>query len=414
MASDSSSRLPLRFWIVALVAFINAVGFTITIPLIYPYAKQFGLSDFQASLLTTAYAAAQFLGTPILGRLSDRFGRKPMLILSLLGTVAANLLAAITPIAGLLYFARVVDGVTGGNTSIAKAIISDTTHEAQRTKAFGIFGAVFRLGFVAGPPLAFWAQSIPTLPGVSSLGMGFIVAAGMALLAVVLSLCFLPETLAEPDEFALTWRDFGFGKMLRSARSPRFGRIFLLTFFSGFTFTIFTFAFQPYFLNVLGQDARSLAIIFAAIGIVGFITQVFALDPVRERFGLIAILATALVARGLLFLLIPAIPNIVAFSLIMGVFGAVNSFPFSVINSLLSTRSGPKEQGAVMGLNSSYLSISNAIGPAIAGVLVSINYSIPFWITGILTLLTAGFALSLSEQPRSIQEPIEAEQVPIE
>ncbi|PSN18672.1 MFS transporter [filamentous cyanobacterium CCP5] len=414
MASDSSSRLPWRFWIVALVAFINAVGFTIIIPLIYPYAKQFGLSDFQASLLTTAYAAAQFLGTPILGRLSDRFGRKPMLVLSLLGTVAANILAAFTPVAGLLYFARVVDGVTGGNTSIAKAIISDTTNEEQRTKAFGVFGAVFRLGFVAGPPLAFLAQSIPPLPGVSSLGMGFIVAAGMALLAVLLSLFFLPETLEEPDEFALTWQDFGFGKMLRSAKSPRFGRIFLLTFFSGFTFTIFTFAFQPFFLNVLGQNARSLAIIFAAIGIVGFVTQVFALDPIRKRFNLVAILATALAARGALFLLIPSIPNIVAFSAIMVVFGAVNSFPFSVINSLLSTRSGPKEQGAIMGLNSSYLSISNAIGPAVAGLLVSINYSVPFWITGVLTLFTAGFALTLSENSLAEDESIEAERVPAE
>lgn len=409
MASDSSSRLPWRFWIVALVAFINSVGFTIVIPLIYPYAKQFGLSDFQASLLTTAYAAAQFLGTPILGRLSDRFGRKPMLVLSLIGTVAANLLAAWTTVAWLLYFARVVDGITGGNTSIAKAIISDTTSEQQRTKAFGVFGAVFRLGFVAGPPLAFLAQSIPTLPGVSSLGMGFIMAAGIATLAVLLSLFFLPETLEEPDEFELTWRDFGFGKMLRSAKSPRFGRIFLLTFFSGFTFTIFTFAFQPFFLNVLGQDTRQLAIIFAAIGIVGFVTQVFALDPIRERFNLITILGTALAARGLLFLLIPAMPNIVAFSVIMVVFGAVNSFPFSVINSLLSMRSGPKEQGAIMGLNSSYLSVSNAVGPAVAGLLVSVNYSFPFWITGVLTLCTAGFAMTLSEQPRREKRQAPAE-----
>ena len=77
---NASSRLPLRFWIVALVAFVNAVGFTLIIPLIYPYAKAFGLSDFQASLLTTAYAAAQFVGTPVLGRLSDRLGRKPLLI----------------------------------------------------------------------------------------------------------------------------------------------------------------------------------------------------------------------------------------------------------------------------------------------------------------------------------------------
>jgi MFS family permease len=135
------------------------------IPLIYPLAKQFGLSDFQASLLTTAYAAAQFLATPILGRLSDVLGRKPLLVLSLLGTIAANLLAGLTGVAWLLFTARTLDGITGGNNSIARAIISDTTTPEQRPQAFGIFGALFRLGFVAGPPLSYLAQILPPLPG---------------------------------------------------------------------------------------------------------------------------------------------------------------------------------------------------------------------------------------------------------
>ncbi len=400
MAQDSSPRLPLRFWIAALVAFINAVSFTLIIPLIYPYAKQFGLSDFQASLLTTAYAAAQFIGTPILGRLSDRLGRKPLLILSLLGTVAANLMAGLATVAWLLFVARVLDGLTGGNNSIARAIISDITNEEQRPRAFGIFGALFRLGFVAGPPLSYLAQSIPTLPGFSSLGMGFLFSAVIALVATLLCFIFLPETLEQvSDDINLTWQDFGFGPMVRSANDPRFGRIFWLTFFSGFSFTIFTFAFQPFFLNVLGQNARNLAIIFAVIGVVGFVTQVFALDPLRQRFNLVHILAFTLAARGVLFLLMPTFPTIWAFGLIALVFSAVNSFPMPLIDAMLSLKSGPNEQGEVMGINTSYLSMSNAVGPATAGLLVSISYSFPFWITGVLTLLTAWFATTLSPKP---------------
>jgi predicted MFS family arabinose efflux permease len=400
MAQDSTPRLPLRFWIAALVAFINAVGFTLIIPLIYPYAKQFGLSDFHASLLTTAYAAAQFVGTPILGRLSDRLGRKPLLILSLLGTVAANLIAGLATVAWLLYAARILDGVTGGNTSIARAIISDITTEEQRPRAFGIFGALFRLGFVAGPPLSYLAQSIPTLPGFSSLGMGFLFSAVIALVATILCALFLPETLEQvSDQIKLTWKDFGFGPMIRSASDPRFGRIFWLTFFSGFSFTIFTFAFQPFFLNVLGQNARNLAIMFAVFGVVGFVTQVFGLEPLRKRFNLIHILALMLAARGVLFLLMPAFPNILAFGIITLVFSAVNSFPMPLIDALLSLKSGPNEQGEVMGINASYLSFSNAIGPATAGLLVSVSYSFPFWITGVLTLLTAWFATTLSPKP---------------
>lgn len=393
---SSSEPLPLRFWIAALVAFVNAVGFTMIIPLIYPYALQFGLSDFQASLLTTAYALAQFVGTPILGRLSDRMGRKPLLVLSLLGTVAANVMAAFAATAALLYTARLLDGITGGNTSIAQAVVGDITTPEQRPRAYGIFGALFRLGFVAGPPLSYLAQLVPPLPGLTHLGMGFLLSALMALLATVLCLLFLPETLATCcEKFQLSWRDFGLGRMATSMGDPRFGRTFLLTFFSGFTFTIFTFAFQPFFLNVLGQSAQNLAIMFAAFGVIGFATQVFGLEPLRRHFSLVTILAAALAARGVLFLLMPAFPNLLAFGLITVAFSAVNSFPMPMIDAILSLKSGPQEQGEILGTNASYLSMSNALGPATAGLLVSFGYGVPFWVAGSLTLLTAGFALTL-------------------
>jgi len=398
MAADNAARLPLRFWIAALVAFVNAIGFTMIIPLIYPYAVQFGLSDFQASLLTTAYAIAQFIGTPILGRLSDRVGRKPLLIVSLLGTVAANLMAGLATVAWVLFAARLLDGITGGNTSIAQAIVGDITTPEQRPRAYGIFGAVFRLGFVAGPPLSYLAQLVPPLPGFTNLGMGFLLSAAIALLATLLCVFLLPETLENCcEKFQLSWQDFGLGRMAKSIRDPRFGRIFWLTFFSGFTFTIFTFAFQPFFLKVLSQNARNLAIMFAVFGVVGFTTQIFALEPLRRRFRLVSILATALAARGLLFLILPMFPNIVAFGVIAVVFSAVNSFPMPLIDALLSLKSGPREQGELLGLNASYLSISNALGPATAGLLVSVSYSFPFWIAGTLTLLTAWFALTLEE-----------------
>ncbi|MEL6399897.1 MAG: MFS transporter [Cyanobacteria bacterium J06626_4] len=395
--ANSSDRLPWRFWIITLVAFINAVSFTIIIPVLYPYAKQFGLTDFQASLLTTAYAAAQFIGTPILGRLSDRMGRKPLLIISLLGTVVANLMASLAPFAWFLLIARILDGITGGNNSIAQAIISDITSPAQRTKAFGIFGATFRLGFVAGPPLSYLAQLVPPLPGFSSLGMSFVVSAAIALIATGLCAIFLPETHQVCDQFELAWSDFKIGRILKSVRHPQLGRVFLLTFLSGFTFTIFTFAFQPFFLTVLGQTPGRLALMFAMFGVIGFMTQVFALEPLRKQFNIITILAFMLAARGILFLLIPTFPTITAFVLITIVFGAVNSFPLPLIESILSLRSGPQEQGEVLGTNASFLSLSNAIGPATAGLLVSFGYSLPFWVTGVLTVGVAGFALSLRQ-----------------
>lgn len=389
------TTLPLQFWILALIALINSVSFTAIIPLLYPYAKQFGLNDFQASLLTTAYAISQFIATPILGRLSDFLGRKPLLLVSLSGSAAAGTIASLTPYAWLLYASRVLDGVTGGNVSIARAVVSDITTPETRPRAFGIFDAMFRLGFVAGPSLSFLAQTIPPFPGVSPLGMGFLVAAGMASIAVVLTLFFLPETLAVKRDFHLTWQDFGFGRIARSATRPILGPLFLLTFFSGFTFTIFTFAFQPFFMIVLGQDAQTLAIVFAMFGILGFVAQIFGLEPLTHRFKLVNILAIAILVRGILFLLIPAFPTLMAF-LILGVFfGLANAYPLPLINSLLSLNSSNQEQGEVFGINASYLSISNAFGPAFAGILVSMGYKAPFWITGGLTLLTAWYAYTL-------------------
>ena len=390
--------LPPLFWLIALIALINAISFTIIIPLLYPYAKQFGLSDLQASLLTTAFALSQFFGTPILGKLSDRLGRKYILVFSLAGTMVANLLAAVAGVAWLLYAARMLDGLTGGNTSVASAVISDITTPEQRPKAFGIFGATFRLGFVIGPVLSYFAQQLPTLPGISSLGMSFIVSAAIAALASGLTLIFLPETTSAQGNFKLSWNDFAFGKIAKSATRPMLGKLFILTFLSGSTFTIFTFAFQPFFLNVLGQDAKGLAIMFALVGILGFVSQVFALEPLSNRFNLIDIVAVSLALRGIAFLLMPTFPTYGAFVIIMVFFGVVNSFPMPLIDTVLSLNSARQEQGEILGINSSYLSMSNAIGPVISGLLVSLNYTAPLWITGGLTILVALFAMNLKSQ----------------
>jgi len=393
--------LPLQFWILALIAFINSVSFTAIIPLLYPYAKQFGLSDFQASLLTTVYAVSQFVATPILGRFSDFLGRKPLLLISLLGSVGAGAIASLTPYAWLLYTSRILDGVTGGNVSIARAVLSDIIPPQSRPRAFGIFDAMFRLGFVAGPSLSFLAQTIPPFPFVSRLGMGFLVSAVMAAIALVLTLIFLPETLAEKRPFHFSWHDFGLSRIATSITRPILGPLFLLTFFNGFTFTIFTFAFQPFFLHVLNQGAEALAIVFAMFGILGFVTQVFGLEPLTDRYRLTSILAIAILVRGILFLLIPTFPTVPIFLFLGFFFGIANAYPLPLINSLLSLNSSDREKGEIFGINASFLSISNAFGPAFAGILVGLGYKAPFWITGVLTVLTAWYAYWL----RSRLEP---------
>ena len=254
------------------------------------------------------------------------------------------------------------------------------------------------------------AQTVPPIPGVSSLGMSFLVSAAIALLAAILCFFFLPETQTETSEDAVSqrkgFRGINVIGLFTTLRRPVVGRILLMTFLNGSTFTIFTFAFQPFFLNVLGQDAKNLAITFVAFGLLAFVSQVFALEPLRKRFNVVNVLVSALVARGVLFLLMSALPNIVAFSILIGLFGLVNAFPMPLIDSILSTRSSQREQGEVLGLNASYLNISNAVGPAISGLLVTaFGYAVPFWVAGGLTIMIAAFAITLKSAEETPQKP---------
>jgi MFS family permease len=184
------------FWITALISFINSLSFTILIPTIYLYAKQFDLTDQQASLLFASYSIAQFFATSIIGKLSDRFGRKPLLIISLAGTVIANLIAGNATTAAMLFGARLLDGITGGNASVAQAIISDVTPPDQRAKGYGIIGAAFGLGFVIGPVLSLVAQE-------RSLGTSFLVSSAVAMIGLLITIFLLPETLNVGDRTAV-------------------------------------------------------------------------------------------------------------------------------------------------------------------------------------------------------------------
>src|SRR3990172_819990 len=126
--------------IIALIALVNMLGYGIIIPILYAYSKKFGLSDFENGLLFSLFSICQFISTPIIGRMSDKYGRRPLLIISILGTALSFFIMAFAPSAIFLFLARALDGITAGNIPVASAIISDTTSQEQRTRGFGIIG----------------------------------------------------------------------------------------------------------------------------------------------------------------------------------------------------------------------------------------------------------------------------------
>jgi predicted MFS family arabinose efflux permease len=377
-------------WIIATINFVNSLSFTILIPTIYQYGREFQLSDIETSLLFAIFSIAQFFATPIIGKLSDRFGRRPLLIISLAGTVIGNLLAGTAPNAGVLFFARFLDGVTGGNISVAQAVISDVTTPANRAKGFGIFGASLGLGFVIGPVLSLVAQR-------RSLGTAFLVAAAVAAIALVLTIFFLPETLEQKVENNENIFDLGLRDLIRGLTLPKLGILFTINLCVGTTFTLFTFAFQPYYLKVLNQDMESLTWLFFAIGIVGVIVQIQGVKILTKYMSLVKILFVGLFFRSLSFLLMPVIPDIYFFLSASILFALFNSLVQPMISTLISLNTSPEEQGKMSGLNASYLSAANGIGPVIAGLMVDqknpATYGYPLYLAGIFTFVVLFFAV---------------------
>ena len=371
-----------NFWIIALISLINSLSLTILIPVIYLYGRQFGLNDFQTSLLFSAYSVAQFFATPVIGKLSDRFGRKPLLVISLLGTVVANLIAGTATTAWVLFFARFLDGITGGNASVAQAVISDVTTPENRARGFGFNAAAFGLGFVLGPVLSLLAQQV-------SLGAAFLVSGAIALIALVITIFFLPESLPAKAVVTGNLFDLGLKNLITGPALPKVGILLIINFLIGTTFTIFTYAFQPYFIQVLHQTNKTLTLMFLTFGLLSVLMQTWGVSILTRKFSLVYILFLGLSIRSGSFLLMPIWANVVYFVGVSILFSLFNSLVQPMINALISLNAQPEDQGTALGLNASYLSISNAIGPVIAGMLIHqsnpVTYTYPLYLAGVLT-----------------------------
>ncbi len=384
-----------NFWIIALISLINSLSLTILIPVIYLYGKQFGLNDLQTSFLFSIYSVAQFFATPVIGKLSDRFGRKPLLVISLLGTVIANTIAGTASIAWVLFFARFLDGITGGNASVAQAVISDVTTPETRAKGFGINGAAFGLGFVLGPALSLLAQQV-------SLGAPFLVSGAIALIALIITIVFLPESLHSKAPATHNLFDLGLKNLIKGLTFPRVGILLMINFLIGTTFTIFTYAFQPYFIQVLRQTNKELTLMFLTFGVLGVVMQTWGISLLTQKISLVAILFFSLFIRSASFLLMPVWVNVGYFVGVAILFSLFNSLVQPMITTLISLNTKPDNQGTALGLNASYLSISNAFGPVIAGLLIRSSnpatYAYPLYLAGVLTFGVLGIAIATRDR----------------
>jgi predicted MFS family arabinose efflux permease len=299
-----------------------------------------------------------------------------------LGTVVANLIAGTATTAWVLFFARFLDGITGGNASVVQAVISDVTTPENRARGFGFNAAAFGLGFVLGPVLSLLAQQV-------SLGAAFLVSGAIALIALIITIFFLPESL--PTKAVVTGNlfDLGLKNLITGPALPKVGILLIINFLIGTTFTIFTYAFQPYFIEVLHQTNKTLTLMFLTFGLLSVLMQTWGVSILTRKFSLVYILFLGLSIRSGSFLLMPIWANVVYFVGVSILFSLFNSLVQPMINALISLNAQPEDQGTALGLNASYLSISNAIGPVIAGMLIHqsnpVTYTYPLYLAGVLT-----------------------------
>ncbi|HQR45154.1 MAG TPA: MFS transporter [Thermoanaerobaculia bacterium] len=341
--------------VVFLTVFIDLVGFGIVIPLLPLYAKTHGPSPAVLGLLMATFSAMQFLFAPVLGRLSDRFGRRPVVLFSLLGTVASYLLFAFAHSIPGLFASRLLAGITGGNIAAAQAIIADVTPPEERARGMGLVGMAFGLGFIFGPAIGGLAVRL------GEAGPGLF-AAGLSLVAFVWALVRLPETRPE----GISPRPATFlpvAALVRTFERPGIGAFLLLSALTTTAFANFEGTFSLFLATTFALPPEKVAGAFVAIGVLGVLVQGGLIRPLVKRFGEVRVLVagTALVLAGFLALL--GARSLATLVPAVGILGVGIGITNPALSGVVSRRTSPAEQGEVLGAFQSMASLGRVVGP---------------------------------------------------
>lgn len=379
-------------WIISFVAVVNALGYGIIIPLLYSFGKEFGITNIQSGLLFASFSAAQFLATPIIGRLSDKYGRKPLLVFSVLGSALSFLIFGLANSALMLFAARILDGISGGNISVAQAVISDLTKPKERTKWFGMLGASFGFGFLFGP-------AIGGILSQYSVRLPFFLASGVSLFCALLAQFVLKETLKDKGTARLSLGSvFNFKKVFDSLFEPFVGLLLAITFLVNFAFSIFILGFQTFTNDSLQLSPSTISLLFVIFGVVGLIMQGFVVGRVVKKVAEMPLLMFGVILTasgfGLMALSTTLLPFIGA-SIVVSI---GNSFLSPVITSIISKHAKAEDQGGIMGINQSYMSIANIVGPIIGGYLTIFSDQTAFIGAGMSLLIATVFVFLVSRE----------------
>ena len=355
-------------------------------------------------LLAAAFPLAQFFGAPFLGALADRHGRKPILAISLFGTLIGYALFAWSVMEGnlwLMFFSRALDGFTGGNISIAMSSIADISDESNKTKNFGLIGMAFGIGFVLGPYIG-GKLADPSVYSGFGYSTPFIGAAVLSAINLVLVWLVYRETLKVKQRTPISFSS-GFRNVGRAFASPRLRTIFIVMFLLTFGFTFFTQFFQIFLSEKFAYTPSQVGDIFAYVGIwialtQGGLTRVFKRFTPQQIMNVCIFLLSAM----FIFLVLPDQNKWLYF--ILPFIAIAQGLITPNASNLVSSQAGPEAQGEILGINQSVQSLAQAIPPIVAGVIVSIRMELPILVAAACTFAAGGIFVFFfrRSQPRTV------------
>ena len=382
-----------------LIVLVDILGLTIIMPLLPFYAEEFGATPRQIGLLIATYAACQLVSGPVLGQIADRVGRKPLLLLSQVGTLIGFVVLGSATTLGVVFISRAIDGITAGNLSLAQAYVSDVTSKENRAKSFGVIGIAFGIGFLLGPAISGY---------LSQYGHRYPIyaAQGLSALSILATAVLLPRARPQPDADAPAGRRlalFSWGRYAEYVRRPLLASLLFQFFAFAFAFSTFTSGFALFAERRLTWDgqafgAKHVGYVFAYAGFLGIILQGGLIGRLVKRFGEARLTRAGFAAMSAGYATMAAVRNVPE---LLGS-ATLGSFGQGALTAQITHHSGRNEQGLVLGIAQSLTSVAQIVAPLVTGFLIGHGQLGPW---ALMAAVAAAIGLLLSLRQGAPPEP---------